>query len=169
MGKLWDIHGESFFLVLRNCVALEISLNTLENVEGSHPKMCKALKCFFFVWVCCSFKSLQVFPVRYLNIRLVVAVVYLSQNTGSSKCQYTYRHRWEAGHANIPSSCCRDLSTINTESGFLRGCNAQWLGIKETLLSFIIYIKVSCILRQVKIIFLPLCAFHWTEKSYESR
>jgi len=101
--------GSPFFLVLRNCVALEISLNTLENVEGSHPKMCKALKCFFFVWVCCSFKSLQVFPVRYLNIRLVVAVVYLSQNTGSSKCQYTYRHRWEAGHANIPSSCCRDL------------------------------------------------------------
>jgi len=41
--------GSPFFLVLRNCVALEISLNTLENVEGSHPKMCKALKCFFFV------------------------------------------------------------------------------------------------------------------------
>lgn len=58
MGKLWDtlhMYDESFYNILCTlfsvvcyCVALEISLNTLENVEGSHPKSCKALKCCFF-------------------------------------------------------------------------------------------------------------------------
>lgn len=43
------------FSVVCYCVALEISLNTLENVEGSHPKTCKALKCWFFFGVCSLF------------------------------------------------------------------------------------------------------------------
>lgn len=90
MGKFWDIHtymGSPFFDRLQLRRTWNFVKHTWENVECSHPKMCKALKCFsslcefFFLFIQ---KSAGV-PRSILKCSACCCSEYLSQNTVSLK------------------------------------------------------------------------------------